>query len=85
MAVPCLVVAGGFSSTYQRLRDVDCLPMVRSVPTYSTSELSGFSPAAASSAPASASASASAAAAIQSLPIVYPAACSCSSAFCHRL
>lgn len=29
MAVPCLVVAGGFSSTYQRLRDVDCLPLVR--------------------------------------------------------
>ena len=29
MAVPCLVVAGGFSSTYQRLRDVDCLPLRR--------------------------------------------------------
>ena len=29
MAVPCLVVAGGFSSTYQRLRDVDCLPLLR--------------------------------------------------------
>jgi hypothetical protein len=28
-SVPCLVVAGGFSATYQRLRDVGCLPLLR--------------------------------------------------------